>query len=266
MDFRQQHVIITGGSSGIGKATAKLLAQQGAHVSIIARTPSKLDAAKSEIEEVRLDLTQIITANVADVSDCNQIIQAIKNIISQVGSPDVLLTCAGMAHPGYFRELPLEVFERTMAVNYFGTLYSIKAVLTAIEARRQGHIVLVSSGVGLIGLFGYTPYSPTKFAVRGLAESLRPELKPKGINISIVYPPDTDTPQLHKENKTKPPETRRMTGSARTLSAEQVAKAIVQGVQKKKWLITPGLEMSLLARWHSLIQPGLNWYFDRLIS
>ncbi len=84
-------------------------------------------------------------------------------------------------------------------VNYFGTLYSIKAALPAMETQKQGHIVLIFSGAGLIGLLGYSSYRPTKFAVRGLAESLRAELKPKNINISIVYPPDTDTPIPQRE-------------------------------------------------------------------
>ena len=134
-----------------------------------------------------------------------------------------------MAHPGYFQELPLEIFERTMAVNYFGTLYSIKAVLPSMLERQRGHLVLVSSGVGLIGIFGYTPYSPSKFALRGLAESLRGELKPAGIHLSIVYPPDTDTPQLQQENRTKPPETKQIAATAEMWSAEGVASEILRG-------------------------------------
>lgn len=265
MQFWQQHVIITGGSSGIGKATAKLLAQKGSHVSIIARTPAKLETAKTEIEAVRADATQRVVALPADVTEYNQVARAIETAATQLGPPDVLITSAGIAQPGYFKDLPLEVFEHTMAANYFGTLYSIKAVLPLMAQRRQGHLVLVSSGAGLIGLFGYTPYSPSKFAVRGLAESLRSELKPDGIGVSIVYPPDTDTPQLRHENKTKPLETRRITAGHKTLSAEQVAQAIVRGLEKRAWLITPGLEMGLLARFHSLLLPVLNRYFDRLV-
>ncbi|MBN1995563.1 MAG: SDR family oxidoreductase [Anaerolineae bacterium] len=266
MRFQQQHVIITGGSSGIGKATAKLLAAQGAHISLIARTPSKLQAARMEIEAARAEARQRVESITADVTNYNQMTTAIETVIEQVGPPDALITCAGMAHPGYFAKLPLEIFEQTMAVNYFGALYAIKAVLPAMLKRGQGHLVLVSSGAGLVGFYGYSPYSPAKFAVRGLAEALRSELKPRGIGVSIVYPPDTDTPQLAAENKTKPPATQRITARAKILTADQVAGAIEHGLHKRTWLITPGLEMSLLARLHSLLLPGLNWYVDRLIA
>jgi 3-dehydrosphinganine reductase len=151
-----------------------------------------------------------------------------------------------------------------MAINYFGALYGIKAALPAMVERGKGNVVLISSGAALIGLYGYTPYSPSKFALRGLAESLRGELKPLGIRVSVVYPPDTDTPQLKAENLTKPEVTKRITASAQTVSAEFVANAILQGVQRRSFLIAPGLEMSLLARLHSLISPALQWYFDKI--
>ena len=139
-----------------------------------------------------------------------------------------------MAHPGYFEQIPLEVFEQTMMVNYFGSLYSIKAVLPNYGSQiRRGNIVLVSSGAGLIGIYGYSAYCPSKFALRGLAESLRGELKPKGIGITIVYPPDTDTPQLAAENKIKPPETKQITATAKTWSPQAVAQQILRGGRTK---------------------------------
>ena len=266
MKFYQQHAIITGGSSGIGKATAKLLASQGCHISIIARNPRKLEAAKAEIGAARANLHQRVVAISADVSDRLQVEAAIHEAIAQIAPPDLLIASAGIAHPGYFQELPIEVFERTMAINYFGSLYSIRAALPAMEKRQRGHIVLISSGAGLIGICGYTAYSPTKFALRGLAESLRGELKPLGIRVSVVYPPDTDTPQLEEENKTKPLETKQITGTAGTWSAQKVAIEIVRGIEKKSFAIAPGLEMTLLGRLHSLLAPGLNWYFDRIVA
>ncbi len=266
MKFLNQHAIITGGSSGIGKATAKLLAQQGANISIIARERTKLDLAKQEIEAVRANSNQQVLALVADVANQPENELAIRTAIEQIGNPDLLITSAGMAYPGYFAEIPLEIFERTMAVNYFGSLYSVRAVLPAMESKQKSHIVLISSGAGLIGLYGYSAYSPSKFALRGLAESLRGELQPKGIRVSIVYPPDTDTPQLVQENKIKPLETKQITASAQTWTAESVAQTIVRGIEQKTFAIAPGWEMNILHRWHSLLIPLLNWYFDRLVS
>ena len=265
-NFEDKHVIITGGSSGIGKEVAKLLAREGANISIIARNSTKLASAQQEIALEKISTQQRIFSFSADVCQREEIETAIEKAIALVGSPDILITCAGIAHPGYFQELPLEIFENTMAINYFGSLYAIKAVLPAMEKQRRGHIVLISSGAGLIGIYGYTPYSPTKFALRGLAESLRGELKQSGIKVSIVYPPDTDTPQLEAENKTKPRETKLITGSAQTWSAQNVAKEILQGMVKEKFAITPGLEMGVLNRFHSLLAPILQWYFDRIVA
>lgn len=261
-----RHAIITGGSSGIGLALAHQLAGQGTHLSIIGRTPAKLEVAKSQIQARQPSPDQQVLTLVADVSDRRQIETAIQAAIAEFGAPNLLITCAGIAYPGYFQEIPVEVFERTMAVNYFGSLYSIQAALPAMKQQQQGHLVLVSSGAGLLGLYGYTAYSPSKFAVRGLAEALRGELKPLGIQVSIVYPPDTDTPQLEEENKTKPPATQQIAATAATWSADHVAQVILNGVQRQVFAITPGREMSVLNRWHSLMSPMLNWYFDRIVA
>ena len=266
MKFHLQHAIVTGGSSGIGKATAKLLAREGAHISIVARDQAKLEQAKTEIEKVTINPQQRVIALSADVSDRVQVEAAIASANEQIGSPDILITSAGIAYPGYFQQLPIEIFEQTMAINYFGSLYTIRAVLPLMEQQQRGQIVLISSGAGLIGIYGYTAYSPTKFALKGLAESLRGELKPLGIQVSIVYPPDTNTPQLEQENKTKPLETKMITGTAQTWSAENVAREIVRGIEKKSFAIAPGLEMSLLEKLHSLLSPVLNWYFDRIVA
>lgn len=265
MDFKNQHVVITGGSSGIGKAVAILFAKAGANISIIARNQAKLTAAKSEIKAVRISPQQLVFSTPADVSKQTEIDQAIQQAIEALGEPNILITSVGIAHPGYFQDLPLTVFEETMAVNYFGTLYAIKSVLPTMQKNQQGHIAIISSGAGLIGLFGYTPYSPSKFALRGLAESLRGELKCFNLGVSIVYPPDTDTPQLAAENRTKPAETKLITASAEMWSAEKVAESIMRGIIQKKFAITPGLEMTLLHKLHSLLAPILNWYFDSIV-
>lgn len=263
--FEPQHVIITGGSSGIGKAIALKLAKSGAHLSIMARTSSTLEATKIELEAARISPKQRVLALMVDVSCVAEVTAAIEHAIAQLGPPDLLITAAGIAHPGHFRDLPLSVFEQTMAINYFGSLYSIKAVLPAMEQRRKGHIVLISSGAGLVGLYGYTPYSPSKFALRGLAESLRGELKEWGIFLAIAYPPDTDTPQLAAESLTKPLATQRITATAKTWTAEDVADAILRGVEQKAFEITPGLEMTLLAKFYRVIAPGFRWYCDRIV-
>lgn len=266
MKYLNQHAIITGGSSGIGKATARLLAEQGANLSLIARDRHKLEQAREEISTLTVNSQQQILILEADVADQESINSVIQQAIAELGAPELLITSAGMAHPGYFSQIPLEIFEQTMAVNYFGTLYSIRAALPGMLKRKKGNMVMISSGAGLIGIYGYSAYCPSKFALRGLAESLRGELKPQGIQVTIVYPPDTDTPQLAAENKIKPIETKKITATAKTWSAGAVAAEILRGVENKKFAIAPGAELTILNRFHSLLAPLLNWYFDSIIN
>ncbi|AFY38524.1 3-dehydrosphinganine reductase [[Leptolyngbya] sp. PCC 7376] len=260
-----QHAIITGGSSGIGKAIATLLLQQGYSLSLIARRPELLEGAKIDLEKECINSEQKILCFPADVSEKTQITSVVEEAIAKLGVPDLLITSAGVAQPGYFEEMPLEIFEQAINVNYLGTLYAIKAAIPAMKQRQKGRIVIISSGAALIGLYGYTAYGPSKFALRGLAESLRGELKCFGIGVSIVYPPDTDTPQLAAENETKPEETKQITGTAEMWQPDKLAAVILQGVEKQQFTIAPGLELTLLNRLHSLLAPVLNWYFDGIV-
>jgi len=256
-----KHCIITGGSSGIGLAVAKKLVEEGFNVTIIARREAQLAAAKNLLtESVITDEQRVITFS-ADVSDRNEITDAIVNAIEILGPPDILITSAGMAHPGYFREIDIDTYEQSMAINYLGTVYAVKAALPHM-LENGGNILMVSSGAGLIGIFGYTAYSPTKFALRGFAESLHAELRQTKVQVSIVYPPDTDTPQLAQENLTKPEETKIMTDTAGVWSADTVAEHMINGIKKGKFAITPGFELTVLYRIGSLITPLIQWFWS----
>jgi len=266
MNFRAANVIITGGSSGIGKATAKLLARRGANVFIIARDKSKLDQAIQEIEAEGVSVDQRFGAFSADVRNYEEVENAIAAIVEAGGPPDILINSAGITHPGYFEELPLSVFRDIMDTNYFGTLHTVKAVLPHMMAQRGGHIVNISSVAGLIGVFGYTAYGASKFAVRGFSEVLRSELKPYNITVSVLLPPDTETPQLWEENKIKPYETKVIAGNVKPMSPERVARELLEGIRRGKHLIIPGLESKLIYRLQGLSSSLLNWYMDRLVA
>ncbi len=263
MTLRDQHVFITGGSSGIGLELGRQAAAAGARVSLVARDPAKLAAARAAIRAASPGGAEVVTAS-ADVAVEAEILDALQAAEKIHGPVDVLITSAGVARPGHFTEVPVAVFERTMAVNYFGTLYPLKAVVPAMRQRGRGTVVLISSGAGLVGLFGYTPYAPSKFALRGLAEALRGELQDTGVRVTIVYPPDTDTPQLSEENLTKPAETQALTAGGGLWTAEAVARVTLAGVQRGRFTITPGFQLTALAWLHSLLAPILRWHFDRL--
>jgi len=256
-----KHCIITGGSSGIGLAAARKLVEEGFNITLIARRETQLTTAKNLLtESLASDKQRVITFS-ADVSDRNEITDAILKAIEVLGPPDTLITSAGMALPGYFRDISIDTFEQSMAVNYLGTVYAVKVSLPFMM-ENGGNILMVSSGAGLIGIFGYTAYSPTKFALRGFAESLHAELRQTKVQVSIVYPPDTETPQLSQENLTKPEETKIMTETAGVWSADTVAEHMINGIKKGKFAITPGVELTILYRMGSLIIPLIQWFWS----
>ncbi len=266
--------LITGGSSGIGLAVARSLAEQGANVWLLARGVERLNSA---LESMNCHESQICGTISADVSDWDQVSSAVIQIESQIGVPDLVVNSAGVVHPGYFQDLGIDMFQWMMDVNYFGTVYICKAVVPGMMARGSGHIVNISSGAGFIGRFGYTAYGATKYAVRGFTDVLRLELKPLGIKVSIAFPPDTDTPQLTYEQEFQPPETKALAGIASlisptwedkstTLSPEQVADSIMQQLERGPYMILPGFEIKLLYWLDRLLGSGIYPILDWLIA
>jgi len=256
--WRGRHAVITGGSSGIGLATAALLARRGATVSLLARGADRLAAAAAGLRESG---ATVHTA-VADVSDQAALRQALTDLEAAAGPCDLLLTSAGLARPGHFLELDDAVFREMMEVDYFGTLHAIRAVAPGMVARGHGSIVAVSSGAALTGIFGYTAYGPSKFAVRGLMEALRSELAPHGVHVACVYPPDVDTPQLADENRYKPAETFAISGTVTPMSAGAVAAKIVAGIERGRFAIYPNAQMAAVAG----LAPPLAAIFRRFVD
>lgn len=260
-----RHALISGGSSGIGLALAHRLARKGWNLTLLARDPQRLQLAKAALE-AESGAVQVHLAS-ADVRDAEVVTAATDDAVAALGAPDLVVASAGIVIPGIFASLPPQAFDETMAINYLGTIHLLRAALPSMRARKSGHIVLISSGAGLIGLYGYSAYAPSKFAVRGLAEALRGELKPEGIGVSIVYPPDTDTPQLTEEMRVRPEITSKLAGGARVHSADEVADAILKGVSRGRFTIAPGWEMGALSLLHSLIGPLLQRFsFDPVIA
>ncbi|KAG9356111.1 hypothetical protein JZ751_000955 [Albula glossodonta] len=201
------HVVVTGGSSGIGKCIAMECYRQGAFITLVARDESKLVQAKKEVEKCAINDKQVVLCISVDVSkDYSQVESVIKQAQEKLGPVDMLVNCAGVSVSAKFEEVEVDRFRE----------------------RRMGRIMFVSSQAGQIGLFGYTAYSPSKFALRGLAESLQMEMKPYNIYVTVAYPPDTDTPGLAEENKTKPIETKMISETSGVCQPEQVAKIVVK--------------------------------------
>lgn len=266
MDINGKLALVTGGSRGIGLAVSKELAARGASVCIAARDDDRLALACRQIEGVCRSDRQEVRALTFDVTDAAQVASVLGAFSTEKGVPDLLVNCAGVAHPGRFEELDLEIFRWMMEVNYFGTVHVTKAIVPGMIARGSGHIVNISSIAGFLGVYGYSAYGASKFAVAGLSDVLRAEMKPLGIDVSVVFPPDTDTEQLVYESQFKPAVTKALSGTAKALSPEKVARSIVDGVIRRRYIITPGHEGSFFFRGQNLLGGLVYPLMDLLVS
>ncbi len=265
-DFNGKIALITGGSSGIGLAIAQLLAEQGAHVWLVARHSDLLSEALKKLEASRRSPQQKFGVVAADVTDLEQVNRAILQVKEASGVPDLLVNSAGVAQGGYCQETGMDIFHWMMDVNFYGTVHVTKALLPDMIARRSGYIVNISSLAGVMGIFGYSAYGASKFAVRGFTDTLRAEMKPYQIGVSIAYPPDTDTPQLAYEVQFKPVETKALSAGSGMLAPETVAAAILKGVKRGRYLILPGIEGKLLYHLGTLLDGPVNYAFDLIVA
>lgn len=236
--FHDKNVMVTGGSSGIGFAIAKQLINLGARVWILGRDDKKLIQANNAIGSEELN---IITA---DVTKLDQLEEIAKEFTDKNLKFDLLINSAGVTHPGEFEQIRIDIFHWMMDINYFGTVYMIKSFLSLMK--KGSTIVNISSMAAILGVYGYTAYGASKYAVRGFSDTLRSELKPKGINVSIVFPPDTETPQLEYDNRYKPAITKELSSNAGLMTADKVARSIIEGIKRKQYMIIPGLEGNII--------------------
>ena len=248
MRIRDAHAIVTGGSLGIGLATARVLALRGARVSLVARDLTRLQEAAAVVGPG----TEIASA---DVTQDGAVRRAVEALVAKQGPCDLLVTAAGASHPGYFEDLRPEHFRAQMDLNYFGTLHAVRAVLPSMVERGTGGIVGIASGAALVGIFGFGAYAPSKYAVRGLMDVLRAEVEAKGVYISCAFPPDTLTPGLETENLIKPAETAAVSAAIKPKLPEEVGAGIVRGIERDRHVITFDPQTALLAHGGGLVAP-----------
>jgi len=260
--FSGKRIYITGGSSGIGLALAKRLASLGAHILIIARSLQKLEQARTVIDREKRSCDQQLFTMDMDVKDSFQVADKMAVAVKDFGAPDILILSAGInTAADLFDNTSPQAFEHEIAVNVGGVRNPIHALIGPLR-RSKGHIVIISSAAALFGMFGYTTYAASKSALTGFAESLRYELTPAGVSVSIVYPPEVDTPMNVKEAKTLPFQARAVKNMSGCLSPEFAARQIITGMLKKKFMIIPGR----LTRFLYLLHRLTNGRLTRLVS
>lgn len=262
--IEDRNVVVTGGSSGIGLETARQLGRRGARLHLLARDPERLQAARRALVE-DLGSRAPVFVHAVDVTDRPAVTGAIRTI-GDSGGLAALVCSAGIMRVGRFEELAVEDFEAALRTNYLGTLYPTLAAWPYLKACGQARLGFVSSVAGYAGIYGHAAYAPTKFAVAGLAECLRMEGRSNGIRVTVVFPPDTDTPLLEYERAHAPAQTRAISGRARQLSASTVAKKFVAAMVRGQFEVYCNRESRLIRLFKALL-PGFYYrVVDRLAT
>ncbi|ORX45532.1 NAD(P)-binding protein [Hesseltinella vesiculosa] len=264
-----KHCFITGGSTGLGKGLAIELAKAGADITIIARRKAELDNAVIEIKSQCRHQGQKVIAISADVTIKEDIVRAYDEAKIKIGrDPEYVFTCAGAALPKMFLDYDLEDFDRSIKLNFLGQTYAAhQAALRMKEAGiKRGKIVFVSSMLGLLSFAGYGTYSPTKFAIRGLADTLRNELKQYDIDVHIFFPGGILSPGFDQENLTKPEVTKEIEGTNEPQTPEECAKSLIHGLRSGNYMIMVDIVSEILRATTRGVTPANNFFLDTLLA
>jgi dehydrogenase/reductase SDR family protein 7B len=231
--MKDKVVIITGGSSGIGKALAEAFGSRGSKILITGRNKPELDTTVSELEKKGI----IISGFQSDVSREENNRKMAEEAMARFGRIDILVNNAGITMRALFEDVDLDVIRKVMEINFFGAVYATKYCLPEIK-KNKGSIIGISSIAGFRGLPGRTGYSASKFALNGFLECLRTELLKTGVHVLTASPGFTAT-EIRKRSLTKD-------GSAqgdsprdegKMMTAEECAKHIYNATVKRKKIL-----------------------------
>ena len=232
---------ISGAMSGIGRALAGAYLQRGARVAIF---DLRIDeGVLQELDKLRQSGAQQLVAHAADVTDFQALQAAVEQAAQAIGEPALAIRCAGIQRARPFEPLSHEDFEQVVQVNLFGSRKFSAALLPRMQ--RGSRLALVSSLAGFTANYSYAAYSASKFAVVGLAKVLRLEYKPRGIGVSLICPPEVDTPMVLAEQKNMHPASRELKGFGGSLTLEAALAGILAGLDAGRELIIPGRKARL---------------------
>jgi short-subunit dehydrogenase len=234
MSFANQVAVITGASSGIGRALALALAREGCKVGLVARRGELLLELASEIEKEKGTCAHAA----ADVADRSAVVDAIHRIAAQLGPVDLLIANAGVGVPSGINPFNVADMERLFRINFFGVLYCIDAVLPEMLKRGKGHLAAVSSLAAYKGLPGQQAYCASKAAINSFLDGLRVQLRPNNIAVTTICPGFVWTP-MTEDHPFKMPF---------LVQADDAAKRIIKALRRRKKVFNFPWQMSLLMR------------------
>ncbi|HSQ27323.1 MAG TPA: SDR family oxidoreductase [Anaerolineales bacterium] len=250
-------ILITGASSGIGAASARLFAKQGYRVVLAAR---RLDRMQTMVEEIRKQGGQALAIQ-TDVSRWDSVKQMVQVTLDSWGQVDVLFNNAGFGRLDWLENLDVnQDVQEQITVNLTGLIWTTQAVLPAMISRRKGQIINMASMAALVAPPTYSVYAATKFAIRGFSESIRREVRLYGIRVSTIYPGAVATEfeeiaGAQRKTGIRSPE-------FLTLSSEQVAEAVYKLAFRPRNNVVIPWPMRLAA-WGNALLPGL---YDKAIE
>ncbi|KAH8267621.1 hypothetical protein KR018_006994 [Drosophila ironensis] len=264
-----RHVVVTGGSKGIGLCLAVESARKGAHVTVIARDEKMLSGAVALMEVIRQRPEQRFQFRSLDIGgDYEQVGRVLGEVEDSEGFGPIyaLINCAGMAICGVFEEVAVRDVRRLMDVNFFGSYNCTRYVLPKMKKAGEGIIVITASQAALFGIYGYGPYSCSKYALRAMAETVAMESRPHGVSVTLAMPCDTNTPGFEEEEKSKPRETKIISGGGGLIEPEVMAKAILQDALKGNFTSTVGAESWLITTLGGGLLPWDGFFTNLLHS
>ena len=236
MDVKGKVVIVTGASSGIGEATAREFGREGAKVVLAARRVDRLESLAQEIAAMGSGAETLVVQ--ADLSKLEDIQSVIQKTLERFGRIDVLFNNAGFGRLDWLENLdPVKDIAAQFDVNVLGVVQTTRQALPVMMKQRAGHVINMCSMAGLVATPTYTIYAACKHAVHGFSEALRREVKPWGIDVSIIYPGGVVTEfGQHAGIKRK---TKATTPKFMLLTAEQVGQAVVKLVRSPRamWIL-----------------------------
>mgnify|MGYP001812690525 FL=1 len=225
IDYSGRNVLITGASSGIGRLLALRMAEKGARVALVARRRDQLEKVAEEIRAFGGEAVPLA----CDVGDREQVMAASTRAVEELGSIDVLVNNAGYGHHRHFLDWDLDDMERMMRVNYLGSLYFTKALLSAMVDRGRGWLVFIASVAGRIAPAEETAYAASKHAMVGLASSLSLEVEDAGVHVLTVLPGAIRTPFFDDEALARLPAVARKQMAEPEDLVDEIMVALVRG-------------------------------------